>query len=171
MTKYATQRKYQPYIDIIMKDLGLYGKVDITFVFRSYKTFGGDAMYNKVFKTGVIRIDNAAEHQYVLETLMHEIRHIWQVYTGIRTGHFWSQYTNANGEFEELDCWKGKIYKVYNHAVQRQHKEHKLYMNSPWEIDANRYEKKRSKLFPNNNLQQSKIVGKVGKATFYKVAT
>lgn len=176
MTKYGTLKKYQPYIDVIMADLGLTGKITLNVKFGHYTTMSGDAEYNNAFKHGTIRVESHDTHIQILETLMHELRHIWQEFTGVSSGPYLKKVTGKRGkiDFKWFQKWKDVEYDSYNHAVQRNHKEHKLYMASPWEKDARRYEKKVNTLFPNGDLPATEkriLVRTVGGVKFYKIAS
>ena len=172
MTKYATLRKYQPYIDEILKDLDLYGKVNLNIKFGSYANMSGDMLYNKAFNLATIRVDRESSHHFTLLIFMHELRHVWQEWTGIASSPYSKQVIGKRGaiHYEWFTLWNGVEYKSYSHAVKRTHKDHKLYLSSPWEIDAVEYEKKVDKLFPNDNPPAAKkLIGVVGKIKFYKI--
>lgn len=177
MTKYATQRNYQPYIDAVMDDLGLTGKVDITWKFKAYSSMGGDAVLhgNKdsdFMPYGIIRIDHKATHDYIVKAIMHELKHIWQDYHGYYEP-FLHTYTTRRGTigYKWMAKWHGQDYESFNHASADFHPDHKKYWNSPWEVEAREYEKEQDRLFPNGKPQAKKLIGSVGGATFYKIAS
>lgn len=182
MTKYATLRKYQPYIDVIMDDLGLTGKVEIDFVFGSWRSKGGDArMYNcglpqieNGLPRGLVRVDKCCSRLLTLEILMHELKHIQQYISGrLSINVVWEHVITKRGALKSVP------YRMWD-GVKTQH--HKLsmskgypnseYLNLPWEQDARTYEKEVTRLFPNYKLpQKRKLIGVVGKVKFYKTAS
>ncbi len=160
--KYATLAKYQPFIDIIREDLGITEKdgILLEFKIKKYTGIAGDSiLYGSTgdqFRFGVIRLKNSSTHEWTLEALLHELRHIWQYKVGKLVDHT-AKYT----------IWEGKEYK--NHTPRSNHNG---YMNLPWEIDARDYEKEVKRLFPNYKLpvkQTRKLVGKHGGVTLYKI--
>ncbi len=160
MTKYATQRKYQPYIDVIMDDLGLTGKVHIDWKFRNYKSMGGDAyLFTTKFdgvRYGEVRISNEVIHEDLILTLMHELRHIHQrLHNRLKDGP------------EDKMEWDGKLYSSVR--LKRNGKATKEYMLQPWEVDADNYEKEVERLFPNLEIQTRQYIGAIGKTKFYKI--
>lgn len=176
--KYATLRTYQPYIDIVMDDLGLTGKVMLDFRFAPYTTMGGDAiLYEGVYpngkRYGEIRIDNRSRHDYILETIMHELKHIQQQLNGMKM--FFKTRINNRGRtvYDQYTLWlDGNEYKSYSHAAKRTHKDHSKYLSSPWEADAYAYQNEVTRLFPNNQLPPKRIIlGKMKHSgvTFYKI--
>jgi hypothetical protein len=79
--KYATLTKYQSYIDTIRRDLNLPDTLYVEVKFVILKRKGGYAQYySKTY--GKIECVKNAQHQWTVECLLHEFRHIWQSYTG-----------------------------------------------------------------------------------------
>lgn len=160
--KHATITKYQSYIDIIRKDLGLPDSLHIDVEFGTWKNKGGDATYWN-HRHARIRIDKTGDHKWVIEAILHELRHIWQYHTKLLSSVLVKEDRAFVGEigkttfykvsqfsyFEWMQEWKGKLYPSYSKATARTHPNHKKYMNSPWEIDARDYEKEIYRLFPN----------------------
>lgn len=176
--KYATLSKYQPFIDVILKDLDLIGKVEIEFVFGSWKKKGGDAWTakeplanGKYFSR--VRIDKHASHVKTLSTIMHELRHVWQRVTETMSYGHYKNYTNNRGRFTSKFCryWMGE---EYEHVpLHYDVKGYQKYLNLPWEVDARTYAEKHEQLFPDGKIKQEtkKLVGSVGKVKFYKIAS
>lgn len=153
--KYATLSKYRPYIDIIRRDLNIPDNVIVKVTFNPLRRIGGSAWYDGV--TYRIRISKFSNHSYVIISLMHEFRHIYQRITG--------KYV-AKSEKDVL--WNNTPYKLQN--VSKNKKKHQQYLNSPWEIDARNYQDQALRLFPNYQLPDTRVcVGTIGKSTYYKV--
>jgi len=133
--KYATLTKYQPYIDIIRKDLGIPERLYVKFTFGKYTYHGGDSiLYGELY--GEVRVDKRGIHQDTLKALMHEYRHIWQFYTG--------KLKHVKGR---TWLWNGQ-----KHRDASIRYEYDDYMKLPWEIDARLYEQQITRLFPNYGL-------------------
>lgn len=153
--KYATLNKYQPYIDIIRRDLNIPDDVVVKVTFNPLRRIGGSAGHDGV--TYRIRISKFSSHSYVIISLMHEFRHIYQRVTG--------KYVPKNGKDV---LWNNIPYKLQN--VSKNKKKHNKYLNSPWEVDARNYQYQVSRLFPNYQLPDTRVyVGSIGKSTYYKV--
>jgi len=172
MTKYATQKQYQPYIDVIMADLGLTGLVHINLIFGQWKKMGGDAFLSPEkgsngLQYATIRLNKYGSHLWILGSLMHELRHIWQAYIGLYENARLVTYKNKRGniKYKWVAKWKGKDYDFYEPSKNPQI--HKEYHNLPWEIDAYAYGDQIQRLFPNGNLRQ--YIGKINGVTFYKI--
>ncbi len=173
MTKYSTYNNYEKYINVIMEDLGLpKDKVIIKWVFRKYKSMGGDAiLYNTVGKNGErygrVRIDNRQTHKDTLKIIMHELRHIQQFYSG----------KLSKGNNHEIITARGKVKYIfgrewdnvwYKHVkLSRSGQGSPEYYALPWEKDARFYEKDVNRLFPKNVIVKMHV-GNVGKVKFYK---
>jgi len=149
--KYATERQYRPYIDIIKKDLGIYG-MPIIFNFRHFTKYVGCAFYDHLTSYGEVSIDNRCTRKRTITILMHELRHVQQFYTK-RLDKWYNGY----------GYWEGVRYKVTNSRNQFI----ASYNEFPWEIDAVNYEREAIRLFP--ELFTSKLyIGSIGNIKFYK---
>jgi hypothetical protein len=101
---------------------------------------------------------------------MHEIRHIWQEYSGKALRREKIVKGKRGGiRRKYVTIWEGIEYPEYNNATLETHKDHEKYINSPWEIDARKYEAEVTRLFPNLEIPKRFKIGTIGKATFYKV--
>ncbi len=179
MTKYATLKKYQPYIDAVMRDLKLEGKVVINWVFGSWKTFGGDAeLYDTVFSNGMrygqVRVDKTATHEYILMTIMHELKHIQQYVLGKLTRSYIVQHRTRTGRIvgKWKAKWMGKEYDFF--GTSKNPKLDARYKAQPWEVEAYAYQSLSTKLFPNGKVlaqPKRKLVGVVGTVKFFKIAS
>jgi hypothetical protein len=174
MTKYATLKKYQPYIDVIMEDLGLNDKnVFIEWEFKLWHSMGGDAiLYTPISSTGIrwgkIRISNDARHIDTLQTIMHELKHIQQyLLDKLRPSYTKTVETKRGYTYKWFTIWMGEEYPFYN--TSRNAELNAKYRNQPWEIEAYEYQKEVSRLFPDGKLPQKKLIGSVGKVKFYKL--
>ncbi len=172
----ATQAKYQKYIDVIMDDLGLTGKVYVEWRFSVYTSMGGDAkLYDAITSDGKrfarIRLCNDSSHEWTLTAIMHELRHIWQSYHGRLGKAVWKTEFTKRGKkvMTAYKQWDGVEYK---NAPLQKGKGTPEYYALPWEIDAREYEKKVNKLFPKGKLleleNKREYIGVVGKVKFYK---
>lgn len=185
--RYATITKYRPYIKVIMDDLGLTDKVEIDFIFGTWKRKGGDAKlydgkpskYDGKYQ-GRVRIDKYGNHAWILEALMHELKHIQQYVTGRLSWNVtWKTEVSKRGKYTSVPYrkWDGKLTRQYKLMPNKSGNPNPEYLNNPWEIDARDYEQEsnRLRLFPNNELPKAKteriLVGKVGGVTFYKIAS
>jgi hypothetical protein len=176
MTKYATLTKYQPYIDVIMNDLGLTGKVHIDWNFGKWRSYGGSAvLYTVVYPDGLrhgdVQIDNGGEHAWTLTTLMHELKHIQQYYMDRLTPSKCTMKLNKRGTKyirTWSTVWEGIEQPIY--GCSRSAKLNNKYLSQPWEVEAYDYQKEVARLFPNNKLQERKLIGVVGRVKFYKTA-
>jgi len=154
MTKYATLKQYQPYIDVIRKDLKIPDNVYVEVKFAALRSSrDGDCTYHHS-RYMVVRVSKFLLHTEVLDTLMHEFRHVYQRVNKLlvfvkRGKELWN-----NKEFIQYSArknWNG-------------------YYNAPWEVDARLYGEYNKILFPGGKLPvQRKYIGKVGKITFYKI--
>lgn len=168
--KYATQRTYQPYIDAIMEDLGLTGKVYLDFHFKKIVSRGGSA---NLFSSGygVVNIANYGPKRWTIEALMHELRHIYQFYIGRLSESDVRREVSKRGKINYVGGrrWDGVWYKSQKLKKGSGTPE---YYALPWEQDAREYEKELYRLFPGLNVQNKSarvLIGKVGNVTFYKV--
>ena len=173
--KYATLSKYQPYIDIIMDELGLTGKVKLEWVFGSWATMGGDAiLYTPISNAGVrwglVRINKTATHNYILQTIMHELKHIQQYFLNKLSPSYTVRIITNRGSVKHV--WKTKWMDVeYDFYTTSKNPQMTLkYMSQPWEIEAYAYQTTVKRLFPNNKLPDSKkYIGRIDNIKFYKV--
>lgn len=175
MTKYATQREYQPYIDVVMDALDLTDKVHLEWKFGTWRKMGGDAiLYQTKFQNGkrygVVRVDKTSTHESVLQTIMHELKHIQQYLNNHLSNSYLAPRTKRTGRvvFEWCIKWYNVEYKF--HSISNNTKMHEKYRNQPWEVEAYAYQATHNILFPDGKLPtKRKRVGKAGKTTFYKV--
>ena len=167
--------KYQPYIDIVMSDLGLTNKVNIQCEFGNWKSMGGDCILWKLTDTdgkrmGRVRVSKQSTHSYILETILHELKHIQQMYTERLSNTRQQMYKTKRGTIAcKWVCdWEGKTIDFYTNSKNL--RLDNLYKNQPFEAEAYEYQKKWNTLFPNGKLATIRQrIGKVGKTTFYKV--
>ncbi len=170
--KYATLAKYQPYIDIIRKDLGIPDDLQITFKFRPFRgATGGYANWPQRH----IELSNLGNHEWTVQSLMHEYKHIQQYYQGrldwtwIPEKHHRSGRRVANtGKWMQL--WNGKLMTPYGASNNPQI--NRRYRNLPWEKEAYTYQDQMQRLFPNGELPSKRtLIGTASDGTaFYKVA-
>lgn len=149
---YATLTKYQPYIDIIRRDLQIeHINVEVLFV-RKVGNTAGYARWNgnNAFIQGTISVGNDRLHSDTLNTLMHEFQHIKDYSTG-KLKDVWVQigtYKNGIKRFGWRVEYDGVLYKqIPNHRSTINQ-----YRTQPWELAAQNYAKQKSRLFPNNQL-------------------
>lgn len=132
--KYATLSVYQPYIDIICKDLGIPSLKQLCIVVKfnnKYVYQTGEAYYDKQFNHGYIEVYKKASKAETLRILLHELKHIQQYYTGkLKLG---KGYT---------DLWEDQPIISFK----------KRDMDTPWEIEAFSYEDELYRLFPGLKL-------------------
>jgi len=176
MTKYATLKKYQPYIDVIMEDLGLDSKnVFLEWEFKKWSSMGGDAiLYTPISATGVrwgtVRISHEALHNDILQTIMHELKHIQQ-YLLHRLEPTYTKLVKTNrgnNKYVWYTEWMGKEYLF--HSTSKNPKLNNKYKSQPWEAEAYAYQTEVDRLFPNGKLPPAKkYVGSVGHIKFYKI--
>lgn len=177
--KYSTQKKYQAYIDVVMRDLKLTGKVFIEWEFGGpWRKFGGDAYLSDEetgtgMRYGRIRLDKTAGHAWTIRSIMHELKHIQQRITGKMSKGYKKAIKGKRGAINIVwvHKWMGVETQLYT-SSPRNPKLNQKYMDSPWEIEARDYEKQATRLFPNNKVQDQgtrTLLGKVGKTTFYKI--
>jgi hypothetical protein len=168
MGRKSLEDTYRPYVNEILRDLDLCD-ITIDLHFGRYTKIGGDVYYNGLLKYAEIRIDKGSK-AWVISVLMHELRHIWQEKTGIALRREKIVKGKRGGIHREyITIWKGKEYPEYNNATLETHKDHKKYINSPWEIDARAYEAEVTRLFPNLEIPKRLKIGTIGKTTFYKM--
>lgn len=153
--KYATWTKYAPYIKIIRKALDIPDTVEFNVIFNSAHIYRrGSAFYDKKTNSGDIKVYKGLSHIDTLRTLMHEIKHVQQYYTGRLKGV---------GVYAE---WENQPAVIYSTSG----KNYKKYRNSAWEIEARAFEELVVELFPEgkilNNRQQ---IGKINGVTFYRI--
>lgn len=172
MTKYATLRQYQPYIDVIRKDLGIPDTMIIDFQFVTWNgprmdVRDGDATYYHD-KYSRIRIRKTLSKNKIISVLMHELRHIWQHING-KMQRIYKVKTIKNRETTvTMKLWDGVEYMDYSNKTRTHYNK---YFQSPWEIDAREYALHQFKLFPGSKLPETrKLVGVVGKIKFYKIS-
>lgn len=170
---YATQRKYQAYIDIIMEDLGLTGKVFIDWSFKPLRKISGNAILygntDDLMRYGEITIASRNSHRYTLLTIMHELKHIQQYYTG-RLQNSDGEWNKKKTKWLHFSLWDGERVRDYSNARPAQKKEFKGYLDSPWEVDARAYEDQLERLFPKAQLPEKRIfLGAIGNVKIYKV--
>lgn len=166
-TKYATLRQYQPYIDVIRKDLKIPKKASILIWFTNINVRRtGDAIYFPIYNYGEMHISKFQSHTDTLLILLHEFRHIWQYATGILK----DVNVTIKGKDVNHCYWRhdGILYRDYSRISSKYRSE---YLASPWEVDAYNYEKKLFKLFPDGELpvDTHKLVGAVSGVKFFKV--
>lgn len=158
--KYFNELTAQPFVDAILADLGLTGKIQVlTIKFGTYTTMNGDIEYYDIphndgkYVWCTIRANRKQELRATLETLMHELKHLQQYYTGALAHTGKKNYKRWNGiEMQDIP-WQDSFTK---------------YMNLPWEKEAFEYETKIDRLFPGLQVQTKKLIGVVGGVTFYK---
>lgn len=138
---YATLKKYQPYIDMIRRDLGIPDSYFVDVRFTKLFTKGGYA------RTHSIVIDKTGGHYWTVQALMHEFRHIWQRHT--------QRYVDIWRNEKQYVLWDGGEYQFYNIALAKRAGDNTLYLDRPWEIDARAYEKEIERLFPNGQLKRT----------------
>jgi hypothetical protein len=154
--KYATLRKYQPYIDVIRKDLGIPDDAHIEVMFVAWRSSTrGDAIYYPGSKYGEIHVSKFYSHAETLRILLHELRHVWQYYSGmfIKTHKLlsWGKKTR----YVSIGIWDGKEYEDYSGKANKYFNK---YRSSPWEVDAREYEKELYRLFPGCKLPSNRIL-------------
>jgi len=171
MTKYATFKKYESYIKVIMDDLGLTGKVIIEWEFGVWRRMGGDAvLYATEFENGMrfgrIRIAKNAAHKWTLEAIMHELKHIQQ-YQQKRLHLAYPELVKTNRGTDKT-VWKVKwMDQIMDfHDCSKNPKIQTMYMNQPWEVEAYDYQKEIYRLFP--KLNQKTYIGAINNIKFYK---
>lgn len=166
--KYATVKNYRPYIEVIQRDLQLPDSLYINLYFGLFSSKGGDARYvNERYAN--IRITKDQGHEWTIQALLHEIKHIEQFHTKRLEHHC---IKKRNGKCSWHYKWKGEVHLQYNKYVHSDNPTlFKLYEQSPWEIEAVDYEKSLLWLFPNLELPARRIyIGQTTKGTkFYKV--
>lgn len=174
MTKYATLKQYQPYIDVIMADLGLTGKVNIVWEFGSWRTMGGDAILYAPMANGErygrIRMEKTAPKQWTIKSIMHELKHIQQYYEG-RLGRAYPE-TKITKRGTPKIVWKTKwmdqAFEFY--GVSKNPRIQTKYLNQPWEVEAYAYQEEIDRLFPKLELPKQKLyIGAINKTKFYKM--
>lgn len=167
--KYANLKTYQPYIDIMLRDLNLADKVVLNISFIAIRSLNGDSILynttnNENKRYGEVRISKFLNHADALFTIAHELRHIQQY------------QTNRLSDFDlNIAIWDGVGYRVGN---SRKKSEHQVYEDSPWEVDARLYELEVLRLFPKDVrwypyqrpkvVTQRVILGKVGGVTLVR---
>lgn len=162
-----TYALYKEFIDVVMQDLGLTNNVELDWYFGRFTTMGGDALlYDKISdlypRYGVVRVSTLYSHEYTINTIMHELRHIWQYYTGIL-----QDVTIPYNKYKVL--WNGILYDPIRLGKKT---DLESYINQPWEIDARIYADQIERLFPNYQIPpKKKLVGVVGTVKFYKIAS
>lgn len=157
-TIYATLRQYQPYIDVIRKELNIPDNVpvDVKFNDMNKKQVIDRASGYASMKDGVyiIRVSKHFGHVSTLQFLMHEFKHIQQQITR-RLAYV--------GGFK----WLGKP-AVIHHPSE----DFGLYRQSPWEVEAYDYQDTIYAVFPSGRLPEPrKYIGSAnnGSVKFYKV--
>lgn len=184
-SKYATYTKYKPYIKVIMDDLGITDKVDVDFIFSTWQRKGGDA---KLYSwdqiegkfQGRVRIDKRGTHAWIIEALMHELKHIEQYISGRLSWNVtWKQEVTKRGKVDNIPYrhWNGVLTRQYKLMPNKQGRANTEYLNNPWELEARDYEQEsnRLRLFTKNQLPKAKttkeLVGVVGSVKFFKIAS
>jgi len=154
MTRYATLTKYQPYIDVIRKDLKIPDDVYVEVKFANLRGSkeGDCTYYHKRYLE--VRVSKFLSHKNILGVLMHEFRHVYQ---------------RINNQLVFVkrgkELWNNKEFAQYSAR-----KNWNGYYNAPWEVDARFYEDYHTALFPNGELPpQRKLIGVVGRVKFYKI--
>ncbi len=148
--KYATLTKYQPYIDIIMRDLQIeHLNIEVLFV----RKFGRTAGYAKWhshsdFINGTVSMDNQANHASILRTLMHEFKHIQDRSTG-KLKDVWVEVTKRG---VKKSIWVVAYDNVPYPNFHSDRKHYNRYLNFPWEKAARDYADGVTRLFPGNQL-------------------
>lgn len=157
--KYATLTKYQPYIDIIRKDLGLPDDLIITIKFRPFRgrAVGGYANWPNRH----IELNNQSTHEWTISALMHEFKHIQQYYTG-KLDWIWitAEYTKAGCKVRNtgkwMQLWKGQLMTPLGASVNPQL--NARYRQLPWEREAYAYQDEIRRLFPRLTVSK-KLIG------------
>lgn len=175
--KYATYSQYEPYINVVMKELGLTGKVKLEWRFRHWKRKGGSAILYKHTladgtRSGIVDISNRNGHAFTLTTILHELRHIQQMLLGRLELGFSKTEKTKRGKIKTILMakWDGEL--MVFHRLTRK-AETAEYYTDPWEVDAYAYgtDAESAKLFPKGKLQHNyrTFVGTIGNSKYYKV--
>lgn len=155
--KYATTEKYQPYFDIIRKDLNIPDDFRCHLEFkRMVGETAGYASYrpNSFYGSSVV-LTNHFSHKWTIEAIMHELKHIQQFISG-RLKHTTYVAMNKDGSVRKNAkpiagyLWDNKMYRPDQASKNPEIRDR--YLNQPWEIEARAYEKEIKRLFPNNQL-------------------
>jgi hypothetical protein len=157
---YATQRRYQPYIDIIRRDLSLPDTLYIDFTFYPYKLKGGSAYYVRENYAEVC-IQSNASHHWTISALMHELKHVEQMYNGRLKIFLNNDGTDWITTWFDVEMpWYDTTAKLKNPEIRDK------YRNSPWEVEASAYEEQIERLFPNDRY--AKLVASSKTIRMYK---
>lgn len=172
MTKYATFRKYQPFIEVIRRDLNIPADLEILITFRPFtgRAVGGFARMDG--NRAIIQLNNRASHSWTVGALMHELKHVQQ-YVQNRLMWEWvpAERTKtgrkARNTGKWMQKWEGKLYNHY--GASRNAQKNAKYQNQPWEVEAYTYENDKYRLFPGLQVQTRTLVGTSRDGTkFYK---
>ncbi len=158
--KYAQKHVYQPYVDHARTFFDIPDGVYIDFGFGRYTYKGGYAkMYSMEYHE--IRLDKRGGHAWILEAILHELKHVEQKVT--------KRYTPGNSRNTVI--WEGKEMPFYNLTTNKNKRGNRQnYWNAPWEVEARQAEKLAKKIFPNDALPEKRIyLGAIGNVKIYKV--
>lgn len=155
--KYATYTKYEPYIKIMMRELGLEGKVALTWRFRYWKRKGGSAILHELrnsdgLRMGTVDISNRNPHMFILATILHELQHVKDMFEErLKLGFRIEEKTSRGSKWYPAAKWDGVLYRFHRLARKTERAD---YYNDPWEKEAYTMgtEENVLKLFPNGAL-------------------
>lgn len=162
---YTSIPEYEPYVDIIRRDLHIPDNIKIRVKFRKWDGYtAGKAWLYKVYQLADISIERCREHTWLVQKLMHELLHIAQMHQDKLT-YEWVDSSFKNGKPKRgkwVIKWNGIIY-PYIPVTQRA-----AYDAQPWEVEAIEYENAYERLFPGALLPR-RLIGVNRDAEFYKI--
>lgn len=170
MTKYATLTQYQPYIDVIRRDLSLPDDLVVNFTFTTFTgAYGGYTNWRGTYAN--VKLSKHSGKDWTLRALMHEFMHVQQYYNGRLGWVFVPAEYHKSGRLVKntnkwMQSWYGKLYNALgaSNNLMRNTK----YMNQPWELEAVEYQNTIDKLFPDLTMPKT-YLGEASDGTkFYK---
>lgn len=150
MTKYATLRKYKPYIDAIRRDLNIPADLQVIVKFRPFRgQAGGFARWQG--DHAEIELNNLNSHSWTVGALMHEFKHVQQYASGRLMWQWVPAKATKTGRKAKntgmwMQNWQGTLIKPY--GASRNAAKNAKYRNLPWEVEAYDYETEKYRLFP-----------------------